>query len=508
MPTKPNERLASSLAKLRELQEGGRRVFKSGELTRAYRDRLVRAGFLQRVMKGWLISSSPGDGHDTTPWYTSFWEFCAAYCEDRFGEQWHLSPEQSILLCAENTTVPEQVVIYSPRAHNNTIALLHGTSLYALKQREMPPPSETVGHIGLRIYAPEAALLRVPESFYKRYPIDVATLLSRIEDGSAILRRLLDGGHSAVAGRIAGAFRNIGNDSLSDEILTTMKRAGYDVRERDPFSSKQVGAPYTKTTSIGMRLTHLWASMRGTVLDAFPPAPGLPDDIEAYSQALTERYPMDAYHSLSIEGYQVSPDLVERVRSGEWNPEDERDRRSRDALSARGYWQAFQLARDAAVESASGRNPGTIVRESHRDWYRELFAPSVTAGLIPASSLAGYRNGPVFIRGSRYVPPRSELVTDAMTTFFTLLEQETEPSVRAVLGHWMFGYIHPYPDSNGRLARFLMNVMLASGGYPWLVIPVDDRVEYLSSLEAASVDQQIESFAAYLTSRLSTAESH
>jgi Fic family protein len=42
-----------------------------------------------------------------------------------------------------------------------------------------------------------------------------------------------------------------------------------------------------------------------------------------------------------------------------------------------------------------------------------------------------------------------------------------EPSVRAVLGRWLFDYIHPYMDGNGRMARFLMNTMLASGGYPW-----------------------------------------
>jgi len=41
--------------------------------------------------------------------------------------------------------------------------------------------------------------------------------------------------------------------------------------------------------------------------------------------------------------------------------------------------------------------------------------------------------------------------------------------VRAVLGHWLFGYIHPYPDGNGRMARFLMNVVLASGGYSWTI---------------------------------------
>jgi Fic family protein len=50
------------------------------------------------------------------------------------------------------------------------------------------------------------------------------------------------------------------------------------------------------------------------------------------------------------------------------------------------------------------------------------------------------------------VPPRWEALRDAMPVFFDLLEKETEPGVRAVLGHWLFGYIHPYPDGDGRMA--------------------------------------------------------
>ena len=57
----------------------------------------------------------------------------------------------------------------------------------------------------------------------------------------------------------------------------------------------------------------------------------------------------------------------------------------------------------------------------------------------------------------------------------TQLEAETEPSVRVVLGHFIFVYIHPYLDGNGRMGRFFMNVMLASGGYPWTIIPVERR---------------------------------
>jgi len=85
-----------------------------------------------------------------------------------------------------------------------------------------------------------------------------------------------------------------------------------------------------------------------------------------------------------------------------------------------------------------------------------------------------------------------------MPAFFDLLREEPEPSVRVVLGHFMFVYIHPYMDGNGRIGRFLMNVMLAAGGYPWTVIPLDKRDDYMDALESGSVDQDIEPFAIFL----------
>jgi fido (protein-threonine AMPylation protein) len=48
-------------------------------------------------------------------------------------------------------------------------------------------------------------------------------------------------------------------------------------------------------------------------------------------------------------------------------------------------------------------------------------------------------------------------------------------SVRVVLGHFIFVYIHPCMDGNGRMGRLLMNVMLAGGGYPWTVVPLEKR---------------------------------
>jgi fido (protein-threonine AMPylation protein) len=501
----PNEKLAESLAALRALQAGGRRVFKSGDLTRTHRERLLKNGFVQEVLKGWLISSSPSAREgDSTPWYASFWEFCSRYCEDRFGDQWHLSPEQSVFLHAETTVIPTQVIVYSPRGANNKIDLLFGTSLYDLKVKEMPPSADLSVRDGLRLFAPAKALIKIPEDFFARNPIETQIVLGSIRDASDLLRRLLEGGHSAIAGRLAGALRRIGRAELADEIVSTMDAAGYDVRETDPFKPEQIfGALRSGTAPIVGRAQAMWESMRGKVLDVFPKPPGLPGDKKAYLRFVDDIYKSDAYHSLSIEGYSVTPELIDRVRAGDWDPDHhDRDRESRDALAARGYWQAFQLVRESVSGVIGGGNPGALVRTAHRDWYRELFQPCVVAGLIKPAALAGYRNDAVYLRTSRYVPPRWEAVRDAMPALFDLLENDPEPGVRAVLGHWLFGYIHPYPDGNGRMARFLMNAMLASGGYPWTVIRVEDRILYLTALDRASIDLDICPFAAFIAQRV------
>ena len=48
------------------------------------------------------------------------------------------------------------------------------------------------------------------------------------------------------------------------------------------------------------------------------------------------------------------------------------------------------------------------------------------------------------------------------------------------------------------MARFMMNAMLASGGYPWTIIQVGDRDRYLKSLDSASIDSDIGPFARFV----------
>ena len=496
----PHEKLAESLEVLRALQERGVAAVRSGDLTRTHRERLVKNGFLKTVMKGWYIPVHPDEvtGESTT-WYASFWGFFAVYLKERFGTNWSLSPEQSLLLHVGNMTVPRQLLVRSPKARNNITTLPHDTSLFDTRAA-LPEAGQVAEKDGLRLFSVPAGLVSCGPGFFLQNATDARAALAMVRDASDVLTLLLEGGRTTVASRLAGAFRNIGRDRIADDIVKTMQTADYDIREKDPFEDTvSLILPEHEQSTYVNRIRLMWQQMREPILKQFPDAPGRPFDIAAYLKAADDIYVTDAYNSLSIEGFRVSPELIERVRSGEWNPdENEDDREHRNALAARGYWQAYQAVRESVRKALEGENPGAVSDADHGDWYREMFGPSVTAGLLRTADLAGYRNDQVYISRSMHVPPRYEAVRHCMPAFFDLLREEPEPSVRVVLGHFVFVYIHPYMDGNGRIGRFLMNVMLAAGGYPWTVIPIEKRDDYMNALESGSVEQDIAPFAIFL----------
>jgi len=221
------------------------------------------------------------------------------------------------------------------------VNLLHGSSLFDSKV-EIPHQKELKEIEGVQVYSLEAGLVAVGADFYIRHPTDARTCLAMVKDSSDVLAKLLDGGKSVVAGRLSGAFRNIEKDKIANDILATMKSAGYDVRETDPFlekmklelSSREV-SPYVN------RIKIMCKQMRDVVINNFPDAPKKVLSVNDYLKQVQESFSSDAYHSLSIEA-----------------------------------------------------------------------------------------------------------VRDTMPVFFDLLKEEPEVSVRVVLGHFIFVYIHPYFDGN------------------------------------------------------------
>ena len=491
------ELLASSLNVLKQVQQNGDfTIVKSGDISPTHIKRLVNNNFLRPIIKGWYVITDPRAMlGDSTAWYASFWNFITRYATERYGNDWCLSAEQSLAIYTGSTIVPNQVLIRAPKANNYVVDLISPTSIFNLGA-ELPSKIDTNNPYKLNLYTIHEAIIVATPTMYKNDALTMRTALAMVCDGYEILKILVDTGQTVRAGRVIGAFRNIGRTDIADEIAGTMKRIGYVIQEEDPFAEViEIGlsaSPYDT------RLRLMWRKMREDAITNFTRPKSIFSSNEFLEQ-MEAQYKLDAYHSLSIEGYRVTDELINKVRSGAWKPDGD-DADSKNALAARGYWQAFQAVKKSVSDILSGDNSADIAERDLSVWHSEMFMPCVAAGIIRPSDIVGYRSHQVYIRNSMHTPLNPDVLRDAMTTLFQLLKEETEASARAVLGHFLFTYIHPYMEGNGRVGRFLMNTMLASGGYDWLIIPVERRDEYMTVLEKASVAEDITPFAKFLSS--------
>jgi hypothetical protein len=204
----PGEKLAESLVVLRKIQkEGALTAIKTSEISRVHRERLTKNGFLKKVTKGWYIPTEPREKQGkSTSWYTSYWQFCARYLEEKYGDEYTISAEQSILLHSGNDTVPSQMVIRTPKAHNKPLQLLYNTSLFIMTS-PLPKIAEIEEKNDVRCLTLTSALIHCTPSMYDKSATDMRSALAHIPDSSEITRLLLEGSHSVIAGRLAGAFR-------------------------------------------------------------------------------------------------------------------------------------------------------------------------------------------------------------------------------------------------------------------------------------------------------------
>ena len=457
---------------------------------------LKKEGFLKLIIRGWYLLDSDLSNTDTGTsvlWHKSYWTFVGQYLREYLGDAYCVSAEQSLDLHTGSNVFPKQLLIGNSKKINRVVVLPRDLSLSLFTANQLP--DVTPSHEGVRIHTLEGALIKVGPAYFRRQPQEIALALQSA-NRTVMLGELLESAQVAAAGRLAGAYRAVNLPAAADEIRSAMRAAGLSVQETNPFD-----APVPDITSMrpqsphAARIALVWESLSDRVSSRIdPPAPA-PTDIDASIDKLEETYTHDAYHSLSIEGYRVTPDLIERVRGGEWNPEDnEADQKHLDASAARGYWEAHNEVKESIRRLHSRQLSIEGLRVELAQWYRSLFGPMVRAGMLKPVDLAGYRNRPVFIRGSRHTPLPAEALTDAMKTLFDRAQQESHPLTRAVLCHWLIGYVHPFPDGNGRTARFLMNALLVSAGYPWTIIRLETRPQYMAALEELSVNHNPDPF--------------
>lgn len=496
---KVQDKLADSLSVLKQYQDTHESGIIQGlrTLGETHSKRLLRNGYLEQVIKGWYMPTMPGLEGDSTAWYASYWHFIAAYAKQRFGEDWCLTPEESLDFYAGEIVAPRQLILRSAKGSNNVIQLKHGDTLLDISA-SLPAQIVVEPQYGLRLYSLGEALAFCTPTYFSRNAVNARTCLLMVDSPEEILRVVADDGNSSRASRLVGALRNVGREAQAQHLLDFMTRLGHDMRPEDPFEDKMTDS-FSEGRTVSphaIRLRLMWQRLRAQLLALDLKPTRLSMTEEAVFQQMEASYVRDSYHSLSIEGYRVTESLIERVQAGIWNPQDDaQDADRKNALAARGYYQAFLQVKESIKAILMQGEAGQIVGNDLEKWHFEMFQPCIAAGFIRASDLVGYRREQVYIRGSKHTPMSSAAVRDAMQMFVELLSTEANALVRAVLGHFFFVYIHPYMDGNGRTARFLMNVMLVTGGYAWRIITIEERAAYMAALEKASVEGDIADFA-------------
>jgi hypothetical protein len=102
-----------------------------------------------------------------------------------------------------------------------------------MKER-LPYVTDIVEINGIKLLSLHSAFTKCSTAMFERNAVDLSAAKALVQDASELLIMLLVGSHLEVA----GAFRNIGQDRIADDLLKTMKAADYNAHETDPFQSK------------------------------------------------------------------------------------------------------------------------------------------------------------------------------------------------------------------------------------------------------------------------------
>lgn len=482
-------------------------IVQSAAITTAQRTLLINKGYLKQIIRGWYLLDadiSQESAGESALWFDSIWHFIAQYVESKFGNDYWLSPEASLDIHTCNNNLPPQIIVYVDNSSPRTINMPNGMSLFIASSTNRPYQIEKLN--GINAHSLESALVLVgPMSFANN--IVGTQLAMKMLDISELIKAVSIKKKMTAGNRLCGALLAIGRKAEARNLLTTMNTLWpKGVTPVNPYTEKPtILGMNNKESPAATRLRISWANLRDDVCNIFeghtPDFVFLDRDIEETLSMIDDIYVKDAYNSLSIEGYKVTPELIEKVAKGDWSPETiQQDKDAKDTLAAKGYRNAFnkvcELLKEAHVNQEDDLE--YLVGVGLTEWATALFQPCVDVGIIKIEDMAGYRKGPIYIRGSKHVPPASEHIMDCMSVLKELISGEENPIVRAVLAHWFIGYIHPYFDGNGRSARFLMNFLLIQGGYPWAVVKNSNRSEYMQALESASVNNDIQPFAKFI----------
>jgi prophage maintenance system killer protein len=496
-----------TLAWWRDHVESGRLVLPRREQPQGPGRRLLlRGGYVLEVAGGqaWILKT-PQREADRDLCLRNYWRIVEAILANY--EPAVLERESAVQLYLEDPTPPKRLRIRQASSRSNyTFRLCDDLEVQVMPGELALDQARRVAIDGATILVdrPERTLLALPLTTLRDHLEKVAVWLrSLVVSRPALEADWARMPRPLVLRRLAELARDGGNSRLADQLdeLLAVEHGEHISRARTGVGSEIVVPPVVSQ----VEAVSPWLARHEVVLRRFfdqmvEAIDAEADDFARFDRAELTRQARaaksyDAYHSTTIEGYRITPEEVSAVIGGrEVGGHDPEDVKAR--MAVKGYSIAFDRCLAVVNDSTA---PSEITESLIQQLYFDLFSPSVEAGIVDADTLRGWRSSPAYLRGTRYVPPSPEKVPQLMQQHVRLVNEKREPPVpRAALAHLDFAAVHPFPDGNGRIARFLMNLCLVTAGLPWVTIRTDDRLRYFQALEAATVGDDGRPFARFI----------
>ena len=133
----------------------------------------------------------------------------------------------------------------------------------------------------------------------------------------------------------------------------------------------------------------------------------------------------------------------------------------------------------------------TLLREDY-EVYRNLPGEVTTSYTIHAGQYKARPNSVITRYGDRFEyasPEETPALMSDLVWWYREEEakKELSPVELAILFHYRYIRIHPFEDGNGRIARLLVNYILARHNYPMVVVRSRKKQEYLEALHRADL---------------------
>lgn len=363
---------------------------------------------------------------ESSYWYANFWKFVAIYLENHYGKEYCLGAKNSLDIHSDAPTIPDQVIVIVPRGGGGALVWLpFQTSIFPYTDTKNIPENREEKK-GLQIMELGYSLCKVTPTYFKKNPKSAEIALRLVQTSDQLLKPILEHGFKNAAARLIGAYRFLGDERMAYQIAGSLEKEGILIKQENPFIHVE-SLTTVRTRSPHMaRITAMWKSYRTVVIENFPKPPGMSKDKQHCIASIEENYKRDAYNSLSIEGFDVDEELIEKVRNNQWNPDQSlQDYEKRNVLAARGYYEAFKELEKTILKILERANPGETIEDDLALWYQSLFAPSVKANILKFADLLGYRKHAVYIRSSRHIPLPKDALIDAMEAFFCVLKKRS-----------------------------------------------------------------------------------